>query len=81
MSVYVKKVQFKLHDSYPNSTRVVSKPPYEVTETGWGEFEVVVKIYFEDPNERAVRHLEDPGKRLMTLAWAWESLLDELGIL
>jgi len=54
MSVYVKKVQFKLHDSYPNSTRVVSKPPYEVTETGWGEFEVVVKIYFEDPNERAV---------------------------
>ena len=55
MSVYVKKVQFKLHDSYPNATRVVSKPPYEVTETGWGEFEVVIKIYFEDPNERPVR--------------------------
>ena len=54
MSVYVKKVQFKLHDSYPNATRVVSKPPYEVTETGWGEFEVVIKIYFEDPNERPV---------------------------
>lgn len=28
--------------------------PYEVTETGWGEFEIVIKIYFHDPNERPV---------------------------
>jgi len=54
MSTYVKKVQFKLHDSYANQSRVVSKPPYEVTETGWGEFEIVIKIYFIDPNERPV---------------------------
>lgn len=33
---------------------VVSKPPFEVTETGWGEFEVIIKIYFSDPNERPV---------------------------
>jgi len=33
---------------------VITKPPYEVTETGWGEFEVVIKIYFNDPNERPV---------------------------
>ena len=25
---------------------------YEVTETGWGEFEVVIKLYFHDPTER-----------------------------
>lgn len=36
---------------------VLVKPPYEVTETGWGEFEVVIKIYFNDPNERPVRFL------------------------
>ena len=30
------------------------KPPYAVTETGWGEFEVQIKIYFHDPNERPV---------------------------
>jgi len=54
MSVYVKKMHFKLHESYANSSRVVTKPPYEVTETGWGEFEVVIKIYFHDPNERPV---------------------------
>lgn len=52
MSTYVKKVHFKLHDSYPEPNRVVSKYPYEVTETGWGEFEIVIKIYFHDPNER-----------------------------
>ena len=33
---------------------VIMKPPYEVTETGWGEFEVVIKIYFHDPAERPV---------------------------
>ncbi|KAA0191178.1 hypothetical protein HAZT_HAZT006771 [Hyalella azteca] len=54
MSTYVKKVQFKLHDSYANQTRVVTRPPYEVTETGWGEFEIVIKIHFQDPNERPV---------------------------
>nr|CAG4652070.1 EOG090X0B3F [Triops cancriformis] len=54
MSVYVKKVHFKLHESYANQNRVLSKPPYEVTETGWGEFEIIIKIYFQDPNERPV---------------------------
>ena len=48
MSNYIKKVQFKLHESYANPNRVVSKPPYEVSETGWGEFEVQVKIHFND---------------------------------
>lgn len=33
---------------------VVLKPPYEVTETGWGEFEIIIKIYFNDPTERPV---------------------------
>ena len=31
MSSYVKKVQFRLHESYPNPNRIVSKPPYEVS--------------------------------------------------
>lgn len=41
------------------SLSVVTKPPYEVTETGWGEFEVVIKIYFNDTNERPVRNYFD----------------------
>ena len=34
--------------------RIVSKPPYEVSETGWGEFEVQIKIHLADPQERPV---------------------------
>lgn len=53
-SIYIKKVHFKLHESYLNCSRTISKIPFEVSETGWGEFEVVIKIYFQDPNERPV---------------------------
>ncbi|KAK9876962.1 hypothetical protein WA026_015995 [Henosepilachna vigintioctopunctata] len=54
MSSYIKKVHFKLHESYANQNRIVVKPPYEISETGWGEFEIVIKIHFHDPNERPV---------------------------
>lgn len=54
MSAYVKKIHFKLHESYTNQNRIVVKPPYEISETGWGEFEIVIKIHFHDPNERPV---------------------------
>ncbi|KAJ8736755.1 hypothetical protein PYW07_000026 [Mythimna separata] len=54
MSAYVKKVHFKLHESYSNPNRIITKMPYEITETGWGEFEIVIKIFFLDPNERPV---------------------------
>ncbi|CAJ0945921.1 unnamed protein product, partial [Mesorhabditis belari] len=53
-SRWIRKVQFKLHESYANSTRVIEQPPFEVTETGWGEFEVQMRIYFADQNEKPV---------------------------
>lgn len=34
LSVYIKKVAFKLHDSFATPTRVLDSPPYNVTETG-----------------------------------------------
>ena len=61
MSAYVKKVNFKLHDSYSNANRTVTKPPYEVTETGWGEFEIVIKVYFQVGSNKTIAltdHLE-----------------------
>lgn len=83
MSVYVRKVQFKLHESYPNPVRsmslnfvlcycindihlincdptVLTKPPYEINETGWGEFEIVIKIYFMDSSEKPVSSASSP---------------------
>lgn len=58
MSVYIKRVLFKLDDTYANPIRVCNSPPYEVTETGWGEFEIIIKVLFQDSNEKplTIRH-------------------------
>ncbi|QLL32811.1 hypothetical protein HG536_0D03330 [Torulaspora globosa] len=55
ISYIIKKVVFKLHDTYPNATRTIEAPPFELTETGWGEFEINIKIHFVDEaNEKMV---------------------------
>lgn len=55
ISYYIKQVVFKLHDTYPNATRVINAPPFELTETGWGEFDINVKIHFvEEANEKVL---------------------------
>lgn len=46
ISYWLRKVQFKLHDTYANSVRMIEKAPFEVEETGWGEFEIAIKFYF-----------------------------------
>ncbi|CEP63894.1 YEATS domain-containing protein YAF9 LALA0_S09e04874g [Lachancea lanzarotensis] len=46
LSDIIKSVVFKLHETYPNPVRTVDAPPFELTETGWGEFEINVKIHF-----------------------------------
>lgn len=62
LTQYIKKVVFKLHDTYPNPTRTIESPPFEVTETGWGEFEIVIKIFFHseggEKNITLVHHLK-----------------------
>ncbi|KAI8930314.1 yeats family-domain-containing protein, partial [Entophlyctis helioformis] len=54
MSFCFKRVTIKLHESFPTPSRVLETPPYEVTETGWGEFEIMIKISFLDPAEKPV---------------------------
>lgn len=45
ISYWLKKVQFKLHDTYQPPVRTVEEPPFEISETGWGEFEMQIKLY------------------------------------
>lgn len=52
LSVYIAKVEFKLHESFAEPVRAITKPPFEVNETGWGEFEIAIRISFNDPNEK-----------------------------
>ncbi|CAL8076746.1 unnamed protein product [Calicophoron daubneyi] len=59
LSTFIRRVQFKLHESYTNPIRVVNKPPFELTETGWGEFDITMKVIFTDSNEKplVITHL------------------------
>lgn len=35
-----------LHESFQNPERDVAAPPYELTEVGWGEFDIIVRLHF-----------------------------------
>ena len=53
ISHFIKRVQFKLHETYSQPTRNVDKFPFHITETGWGEFEIQIKIFFvAEANEK-----------------------------
>ncbi|KAI5476853.1 hypothetical protein MNV49_007087 [Pseudohyphozyma bogoriensis] len=55
ISHFIKKVTFKLHDTYSTPLRSIESPPFEVTETGWGEFDIHIKIFFvPEANEKPI---------------------------
>ena len=54
ISYFVKSVTFTLHETFKNYVRTVERPPFEVQEQGWGEFEIGIKIQFVDSSEKPV---------------------------
>ena len=56
ITTWLKKVQFKLHHTYADASRTIEAPgPYEVQETGYGEFGVEIRLYFaQEAGEKAV---------------------------
>ena len=42
------QVVFELHPSFTVPVRSIESQPYELTESGWGEFEVNVKVCAQD---------------------------------
>jgi hypothetical protein len=54
VSAWVARVEFRLHESFAVPVRAVTAPPFQVTERGWGEFEVGIKVFFADPQEEPV---------------------------
>ena len=54
LSYYIRSVEFTLHSTFTQPKRTVEQPPYQVTEVGWGEFEILVKVFFHDSQERPV---------------------------
>ncbi|KAJ3071615.1 NuA4 histone H4 acetyltransferase complex and the SWR1 complex subunit [Podochytrium sp. JEL0797] len=55
LSHIIRKVSFKLHESFVPPTRIVEAPPFEVTESGWGEFEILIRISFMDSQEKPLQ--------------------------
>lgn len=51
---FIKKVTFTLHPSFINPIQTIESPPFEITEYGWGEFEIKIIIHFVDPLEKSV---------------------------
>jgi transcription initiation factor IIF auxiliary subunit len=57
LSPFLKSVVFVLHNSFTNHRRVVTQPPYCVTEVGWGEFEIQIELHYKDEAEEQPTHL------------------------
>jgi len=54
LSYFIKKVVFHLHPSCQPPVVVCDKPPYVATQTGWGEFDCKISLYFMDEKETSV---------------------------
>mmetsp|Transcript_17531 Transcript_17531/g.26085 ORF Transcript_17531/g.26085 Transcript_17531/m.26085 type:complete len:250 (-) Transcript_17531:108-857(-) len=52
ISQFIRKVVFNLHSSFAKPKRVVDKAPFSLEETGWGEFEIGIRLFFVDPQEK-----------------------------
>lgn len=46
LSVVIKRAVFQLHSSFNSPTRIVESPPFELSESGWGEFEIIITLHF-----------------------------------
>lgn len=46
LSAVIKRVVFHLHPSFNNPTRVIESAPFELSESGWGEFEIAITLVF-----------------------------------
>ncbi|KAF2843068.1 yeats-domain-containing protein [Patellaria atrata CBS 101060] len=47
LSAWLSKVSFKIFQTYPNPNRTIEQEPFEVNETGWGGFNVDIRLIFQ----------------------------------
>ncbi|XP_003386748.1 PREDICTED: protein AF-9-like [Amphimedon queenslandica] len=48
---FVEKVIFFLHESFAKPKRVIKEPPYQVSESGYGSFNLPIEVYFRNKDE------------------------------
>lgn len=52
LSWLFKKIVFKIHETFPNPNRSIESDPFQVDESGWGEFQITIKLFLHDPLEK-----------------------------
>lgn len=59
LSTWLKKVQFKLHHTYADASRTIEAPGhFEISETGYGEFGVEIRLYFPPESGEKAQYRE-----------------------
>ena len=48
LSYYIEKVKFQIHHTYDNAERMIYEAPFEVWNSGYGEFVVNITVYFKE---------------------------------
>lgn len=51
ISIFVEKVVFHLHETFPKPKRVVREPPFSVKESGYAGFNLPIEIYVKNKDE------------------------------
>ncbi|GAX82673.1 hypothetical protein CEUSTIGMA_g10099.t1 [Chlamydomonas eustigma] len=46
LSYIIKKVTFELHETFASPRRTIEQQPFEVTEAGWGQFDIGITLHF-----------------------------------
>jgi transcription initiation factor IIF auxiliary subunit len=49
-------VEYTLHPTFPNPVRYGTGPNFSLSSSGWGEFNIQVKIGFKDGNVMRIQH-------------------------
>ncbi len=83
LSYFIKSVTFGLHESFTEANRTISTPPFEVHETGWGEFSVSIKVQFHDESipmvvlQHQLKLFPPPGTQATTKKPVMSEVYDE----
>ena len=51
---YVSRVEFILDESFTDHLISISTPPFEIHNSGWGQFTIGLRIHFHDPNVQPI---------------------------